>query len=388
MNTVKISSQAQGAYGIVGHVGVGHVHSHSGFVQDDSAGFAVVSLILKQAAPVSTIVKDVEVDLVTGDVTVTLESGGKGSANARRGFTPAESEIAKRAIGQDAVFTQNVAQHTFGRIYGQGALETAVALQGACSLAVMDSFKLALGDKLLVSDEVFSNKYDKFAGIVLDIDDIPVALMLVINGTNGGIGPDEDYEGNTNYTSKGQLMTKLGLDKAKTIVVESKAYIPALAESVKENQYMVRAQKDLDCTELGKALYETGLELNLPIRFEEALMPLAPGALEAATHAFANKVIETAKELLVIDSAADKTRILAELNKLVSEDAGGVTFMSNSVNSEMRGAGTLPGITTVLSMVTTTAYKNHWKIPRLEVEEANNYKRLIFGAIKKLHKLC
>ncbi|MBR5582292.1 MAG: hypothetical protein IKW25_02150, partial [Phascolarctobacterium sp.] len=291
MNTVKISSQAQGAYGIVGHVGVGHVHSHSGFVQDDSAGFAVASLILKQAAPVSTIVKDVEVDLVTGDVTVTLESGGKGSANARRGFTPTESEIAKRAIGQDAVFTQNVAQHTFGRIYGQGALETAVALQGACALAVMDSFKLVLGDKLLVSNEAFANKYDKFAGIVLDIDDIPVALMLVINGTNGGIGPDEDYEGNTNYTSKGQLMTKLGLDKAKTVVVESKAYIPALAESVAENQYMVRAQKDLDCTELGKALYEIGLELNLPIRFEEGLMPLAPGALEAATHAFANKVI-------------------------------------------------------------------------------------------------
>ena len=388
MNTVKISSQAKGTYGIVGHVGVGHVHSHSGFVQDDSAGFAVASLILKQAVPVSTIVKDVEVDLVTGDVTVTLESGGKGSANARRGFTPAESEIAKRAIGQDAVFTQNVAQHTFGRIYGQGALETAVALQGACALAVMDSFKIALGDKLLVSDEAFANKYDKFAGIVIDIDDIPVALMLVINGTNGGIGPDEDYEGNTNYTSKGQLMTKLGLDKAKTVVVESKAYIPALAESVAENQYMVRAQKDLDCTELGKALYETGLELNLPIRFEEGLMPLAPGALEAATHAFANKVIETAKELLVIDSAADKTRILAELNKLVSEDAGGVTFMSNSVNGEMRGAGTLPGITTVLSMVTTIAYKNYWKIPRLEVEEANNYIRLIFGAIKKLHKSC
>ena len=135
MNTVKISSQAQGAYGIVGHVGVGHVHSHSGFVQDDSAGFAVASLILRQAVPVSTIVKDVEVDLVTGDVTVTLESGGKGFASARRGFTPAENEIAKRAIGQDAVFTQNVAQHTFGRIYGQGALETAVALQGACALA-------------------------------------------------------------------------------------------------------------------------------------------------------------------------------------------------------------------------------------------------------------
>lgn len=386
MNVVKISDKQQGLYGIVGHVGVGHVHSHSGFVQDDSAGFAVASNILKQAVDVDTNIKTVEVNLETGEITVALPNGGYGTVKARRGFTPAEQELAQRAVGQDATFTQNVAVHTFGRIYGQGALETSVALQGACALAVMEAFKIAIGEKFLVVEEAFSNKYDKFAGIVLDINDVPVSLMLVVNGTNEGIGPDEDYEGNTNYTVKGELMHKLGLDQIKTVVVESKAYIPALAESVLENQYMIRAQKDLDCTELGRALFETGLELNLPVRFEENMMPLAPGALEKATHNFANQVIETAQELLKVDTAADKTRILAKLNLLVSEDAGGVTFMSNSVNGEMRGAGTLPSITTVLSMVTTTAYKNYWKIPRLEIEEASNYIKLIFGAIEKLHK--
>ena len=381
---IKLSVCKKGKYGIVGHVGVGHVHSHSGFVQDDSAGFAVASLLLKKAVAVDTTIKAVAIDLEDNSVTVTTQSGGIGTAYARRGFTPAEQEIAMRAVGQEAIFTQNVAVHTFGHIYGQGAMETSVALQGACALAVLDSFKKALPGQLQVAEEEFPNKYDTFAGTVLDIDGLPIALMLVINGTKGGIGPDEDYEGNTNYTKKGELMASLGLDAVPTMVVESKAYIPAMAATVPENQYMIRAQKDLDCTELGQAVYQIGLELGLPVRFEDNLMPLAPGGLEQATHNIAREIMATAEELLHIDTAADKTRILAQLNKLVSEDAGGVTFMSNSVNSVMRGAGTLPGITAVLSMVTTTAYKEHWKIPMLEQQEAENYLKLILGGIKKL----
>lgn len=387
MVSVKVSKAAQGKFGIIGHVGVGHIHSHSGFVQDDSAGFAVVSTLLKKAVPVSTLIKNVEISLATGEVKVTTEAGGEGVTYARRGFTPSEQEIAQRAIGQDAVFTQNVAVHTFGRVYGQGAMETAVALQGACALAVMDTFKKALGDKLLLVAEKYPNKYDRFAGLVLDINDINVAIMLVINGTNGGIGPDEDYEGNTNFTEKGVLMHKLGLDKIPTVVVENKAYIPALAAKVDKNQYMIRAQKDVDCTALGKALYEAGKELNLPIRLEDEIMPLAPGSLKKATDAIAEKIISTAQELLVIESAADKTRIVAELNKLVSEDVGGVTFMSNWVNDLMRAAGTLPAITVVLSMVITTEYRDYWKIPRLELEEAEGYLKIIFKAFANLNTL-
>lgn len=384
MQNIKLSNCPQGSFGIVGHVGVGHVHSHSGFVQDDSAGFAVVSTLLKKAVPVSTLIKSVIVCLKTGKITVTTEAGGVGEAYARRGYTPAEQEIVRRAVGMEACFTQNVAVNTFGHIYGQGAMETAVALQGACALAVMDSFKLAMGDKLTVVAENYPNKYDRFAGTVLDIDGVPYAIMLVINGTNGGIGPDEDYEGNTNFTAKGELMAQLALDAIPSVVVESKAYIPAMAATVPENQYMIRAQENVDCTPLGQAMYEAAQEAKLPVRFEQQIMPLAPGNLEKATHAIADKIMATAKELLEIDSAADKTRILAELNKLVSEDAGGVTFMSNSVNDKMRGAGTLPGISTVLSMVTTTEYKEYWKIPQLETAEAENYLQIILGGFKKL----
>jgi len=36
---VKVSENNTGVLAVLGHAGVGHVHSHSGFVQDDSAGF-------------------------------------------------------------------------------------------------------------------------------------------------------------------------------------------------------------------------------------------------------------------------------------------------------------------------------------------------------------
>ena len=44
--------EGRGAFGVVGHVGVGHVHSHSGFVQDDSVGFAVAAGLLQRALQV------------------------------------------------------------------------------------------------------------------------------------------------------------------------------------------------------------------------------------------------------------------------------------------------------------------------------------------------
>ena len=49
--TICFSDKQKGILGISGHAGVGHVHSHSGFVQDDSAGLAVAALILKKALP-------------------------------------------------------------------------------------------------------------------------------------------------------------------------------------------------------------------------------------------------------------------------------------------------------------------------------------------------
>ena len=37
--------------GLVGHVGIGHAHGHSGIVQDDSVGFTCIIAILRSVFP-------------------------------------------------------------------------------------------------------------------------------------------------------------------------------------------------------------------------------------------------------------------------------------------------------------------------------------------------
>ena len=98
MTTIKLSAAKQGVYGISGHVGVGHVHSHCGFVQDDSAGFAVAASLLQRAVPLDTTIAKVDVDLPSGSITITTAAGGQGTVAARRRFTPAESELAQKAL--------------------------------------------------------------------------------------------------------------------------------------------------------------------------------------------------------------------------------------------------------------------------------------------------
>ena len=138
---VTKSEFSRGIIGISGHAGAGHVHSHSGFVQDDTAGFAVAICLLRRAFPASTIISSVEGDIDTGFVTVRTQGGGIGVAKARRGITPHEASLVRRAVGKDGVYSQNAAFAAFGRIYGQGVFETPVALQTAICLAVINTFE-------------------------------------------------------------------------------------------------------------------------------------------------------------------------------------------------------------------------------------------------------
>ncbi|HOV39473.1 MAG TPA: hypothetical protein PLG79_12165, partial [Spirochaetales bacterium] len=186
---ISVSSSSQGVVGICGHAGVGHVHSHSGFVQDDSGGFAATAYLLKAALPVDTRVKSAEADLTTGFITVTTEDGGVGKASARRGITPFEAELLSRARGREASRTQALAFAVFGRIYGQGILETPVALQAASSLAVIDTFEKKFPGKVKTASEDVPGNIGRVLGSVLDIDGVPVSVLAVVNATEGGLGP-------------------------------------------------------------------------------------------------------------------------------------------------------------------------------------------------------
>ena len=39
---ILLANEKIGKIGLAGHIGVSHVHSHSGFVQEDGAGFSVL----------------------------------------------------------------------------------------------------------------------------------------------------------------------------------------------------------------------------------------------------------------------------------------------------------------------------------------------------------
>lgn len=381
---IHISQAERARYAISGHVGIGHVHSHSGFIQDDSAGFAVASSLLSRITGIDTTINIVHGDPELNTITVKTNAGGTATLVPRRGITPRECELIKAIEGENAIYTQNLAIQAFGRIYGQGVSEVATTLQGVCALAVMNSFKRNLGENFLITEETFKNKYDLCGGILIDVDNIPVSLMLVINGTNGGIGPDEDLEGNLNTGDKGRIMAELGADTVPTIVIESKAYIPSMAPDISENRFMIRAEEGIDSDEVGTALYESAKKLNIAAKYEKHLMPINPGSMAKATKNFADSIIEIARKLRTTDSADLKTQYTAQLAQLISEDAGGITFMSGTVNDRARGAGILPGITAVISMVTTDDYIKHCKIPMLNKTELESYIKIILSAIKMM----
>jgi hypothetical protein len=381
---VKFSEYSKGVLGISGHAGVGHVHSHSGFVQDDSAGLAVAVLILKKALPVDTLISEVQASMEEGRITVRTRGGGEAFASPRRGIAPYEKELLEtRGIGLDAAFSQNAAVHVFGRMYGQGVSETAACFQGACALAVLDTFVKAAPGHFHVSAPSTKPGYlDKAITTVLDVDGVPMALMLLVNFTEGGIGPAEDYEGNVPWDFKEPVMKAVGLDAVPTILIESKAYIPAFAPGLMENMLMLRAQEGTDNLALAETLLHAAKEAHIPCCLKTDAMPLAPGSLAKATAAYADKLITLAKQLKTADDCMKKVRLTADLAELISQDAGGVTFMGNTVNDQMRGAGIIPGSHAILSMIVTTEYKEYVKIPMLTEEDAEHYITVILNGMK------
>lgn len=384
---VKFSEHSKGVLGISGHAGVGHVHSHSGFVQDDSAGLAVAISILKKALPVDTGISEVRASMEEGRITVRTNGGGEASASPRRGIAPYEKELLEtRSVNLDAAFSQNAAVRVFGRMYGQGVSETAACFQGACALAVLDTFVKTAPGRFHVSAPAEKSGYlDKAITTVLDVGDIPMALMLLVNFTEGGIGPAEDYEGNVPWDFKEMVMKAVGLDAVPTILVESKAYIPAFAPDLTENMLMLRAEEGTDNLALAKALLGAAEESHIPCCLKTNAMPMAPGSLAKATAIYADRLIALAKQLKTADECMEKVKITADLAELISQDAGGVTFMGNTVNDQMRGAGIIPGSHAILSMIVTTTYKEYVKIPMLTEEDAKSYVTVILNGMKRYH---
>lgn len=368
---------------LMGHNGAGHAFSHSGFVQDDSIGFAMLVNFLQQYASVDLTVKKIRFE--GSGMELTLCGGGKGSAFARRGITDYEKEILKQAVGKSSLSPQDLSARLFGRIYGQGVSETAVAFNLAYSKAVMQTLKKAFPDSLHAADNTPASAGEFLAGNI-SVENIPVAFMLTVNATDGGLSPNEDSEGNIPIGNKGILMKKLGMDCIPTIILEGKAFVPALKDQVKEPSFWVRWNKEHDNSTVGKSLIASLQNLSLPFLFSDTAYKRHDPTLVSECARLGDMLTELGTRYKNSRTSEERIEIAAVLAKLVSEDFGGSIFMSNKVFEITAGGGLFPGLAAVLSLLVPEKDMAESNQINYSVKELQHSSLVISQTIKNIHE--
>lgn len=382
---ISFSTEKTGKIGLAGHIGVSHVHSHSGFVQEDGAGFSVIGKIFNLAAPVDLRIAQIEVATVQGTISITLEGGGCGTAVARCGITPAETALMQTALGENGLCPQTLATKIFGRIHGQGVLEIPATFIAALARAVVATFLANYPDKFHFFEEDTPQSCGCYLGTILQINGVAVPTILTVNAGLGGLGPNEDTEGNVSIGNKGRLMDILGMKKLPTIVVESKAYVPSWKEVIENTTLIIRANQEHDNSIVGDCLAAAAESLGYPVYLPPNPYPRRPGALMEATQAIGQRIIDLGNRFAQAANCGEKNIIAGELATLVKYDLGGVVFMSNEVNDIVDNGGLLPGTAAVISSAVSEKYISHHQIPMLNDDDLEMYVQTIIVAINMLH---
>lgn len=381
---IKFSEKKFGSIGVVGHVGCGHCHSVNGQVQDDSVGLAVILYFFQKVTKLSLEIFDITFD--ENKIIVNLKNGGIGYGIARRGITPFEKDIIKKLIGKEALMTHTILLKEFGRIYGQGVLEVPVALQSAIANALLDGFYKKFPDNFKITKENVGDNYGYILGTVLDIGNTSVSFLATVNATLGGIGPNEDLEGNSNYFSKKLIVEYFKLDKIPTIVLESKLFNDALGD-LKTDTFIVRGDKQDDNIDVVNALVEACSTLSYPFCYYDlGSMKRKVDSLKLKTMDIGKKIEKLGNELALANLSEEKVRIVSELATIVSQDCGGVTFMSNHIHNEIGGAGLIKKTGAVLSLGVSKKYINDNIIPYLTKEDLEKYYQIVLKTISILER--
>lgn len=378
---IKFSSEKVGRVAIAGHVGCGHCHSLNNQVQDDSPGLSVVLSLFQKATGTDLTIADFRFE---GDkIIAVLENGGEGYGSVKRMYTQQEKAIIKRMIGKKAINTHTVVLEEFGRIYGQGVMETPVAVQTAIANAALNSFSRNYSEKFISTVEDLEGNFGSIVGTILDINGIPTSVLGTVNCTEGGIGPNEDLEGNSPNHSKKEIIEALGMDKLPTLIIEAMIY-SGFSKGLTETTFFVRGDAEDDNPYAVEAVVEAAKELGITCKFHEGAAKRVKGALKANTEKVATKIIELGEKLKVADLSRDKVQIISELANVVSQDCGGISFMSNTLHEEIGGAGMIKRTGAVINIVVTEEYEAENPIPYLTEELLEDYVKLTVGSVEKL----
>ena len=280
--------------------------------------------------------------------------------------------------------THTIVLKEFGRIYGQGVLEVPVALQSAIANALLDGFYKNFPDNFKITKENIGDNYGYILGSVLDIGDIPVSFLATVNATLGGIGPNEDLEGNSNYFSKKLIVEYFKLDKIPTIVLESKFFNNAL-QDLKLDTFIIRGDKEDDNIDVVNALIQACSTLNYPYWYYDlGSMKRKIDSLKLKTIDIGQKIERLGNQLALANLSEEKVRIVSELATIVSQDCGGVTFMSNHIHNEIGGVGLIKQTGAVLSLGVSKKYINENIIPYLTKEDLEKYYQIVLKTISIL----
>lgn len=380
---VFLSTNKKAKVGIVGHVGCGHTNSLNNQVQDDSSGLSVVLSLFREATKLSLILK--EITFEGNKIIVTLENGGKGFGIARRGITFQEKKMMKNLIGKEIINTHSLVLETFGRIYGQGVLEVPVALQTALANSALNGFLINYPDNFIGTVESVPGNHGCIVGSILNIDGIDVSILGTVNATLGGIGPNEDLEGNSPNYSKKNIIKKLKLDKIPTLIIESMIY-SSLSKGLSENTYFVRGDKVDDNPYVIQAVIDACKNLKIPLVYHETGMKRTKDALRNNTKLIGEKIVTLGEKLKLAETSEEKVNIIADLAVVVSQDCGGISFMSNSLHEEIGGAGMIKRTSAVINLVCTDEYAKKNPIPFLTEKELNEYILISKETIKEVYK--
>jgi len=265
-------------------------------------------------------------------------------------------------------------------------MEAAVAFQTATCLAIIDTFDKKYSPQIKIAEEGLVRNVGKCMATLLDINGHCVAVMAVINATHGGIGPVEDLEGNICLSGKGALMEEFSLDRIPTIIVEGKAYVPTFSSELSQNSFWIRFNEDFDNPAVGDALIKAAAHCRAISLNSNTAYPRYTGEMQETTAAFGQKVIEIGRKIQLSTCGQDKADLIAELALLVSQDAGGITYMTNRLHEIVAGGGLVPGLAAVLSIAVSEKYMDKNAIPEMTPDDIDGYLNIIVQAIDFMSK--
>lgn len=360
------------------------MYSHSGYVQEDSGGFAILAGLLAKTLQVDVAMESVTLNELGTQVTVRTKNGGKGVARFDKGFTPWEARLMQQLAGMKSCAPQTLAQQVLGRISGQGSNQAATVLCEAIAKAIMNSLYQANPACFLFEPDDQPDSSGCFLGTVLDFGEIPVACLLTLNSCKNGIGPNEDTEGNVLTGAKGQLMKALGMDQVPCIVLEGKSYIPEMSGHLEEVQFFIRWNDDYDNVVVAECLQRAALSLGYEVQASGQAYPRGTGELARFTRQIGKEIAQLGESFALATRAHEKIRLAALLADKVRADLGGAVFMSDALNNLVGNGGLWPGSGAVLGLIVPESYIQYWKIPAMIDADIDNGVQILSRAIPLL----